>query len=113
MEKNKPVVSIIVANFNGQKYLASNLKSLLQLDYDAYKVIVVDDYSSDNSQAVLSFYEKYKKIKCIYNKSNLGAAVARNEGARISKGGYLLFLDMDCKLDRKSIGAIVKEFKSG
>ncbi len=91
---DKIIVSVIIANKNGEKFLRRCLDSILEEEGN-YEVVVVDDGSTDNS---VEFLESYKNINLVKLDKNLGAAGARNLGVRRSIGKYLLFLDADTKI---------------
>jgi N-acetylglucosaminyl-diphospho-decaprenol L-rhamnosyltransferase len=127
---NKVDISVIIANYNGGKFLQNCLNSLINangnrinsnkvvhsnnLDKHSsnsgmspkgflnYEVIVVDDGSEDDSVKVLREVQRYRgaevQIKLIENKRNLGAAKARNIGAKAARGKYLFFLDVDTEV---------------
>lgn len=96
MKTDKPIISVIVANFNGEKFLSQSVDSVLNQTFKDFELIVIDDNSKDNSQAILQEYiKKDKRIKAIFNKKNEGAADARNKGIKISKGKYIAILDSD------------------
>lgn len=87
---NNPLVSIIVPVYNGAKYLAETLTSILAQDYQPYEVIVIDDGSTDDSAAIIQRYP----VRYIYQE-NQGVAQARNFGVSSAQGDYLAFLDQD------------------
>ncbi len=89
------IVSIIVVNYNGKKYLEDCFKSLEKLNYpkDKYKVIMVDNASSDDS---VEFTRKiFPWIKILKLDKNYGFCKPNNEGAKIAHGEYLIFLNND------------------
>lgn len=93
MHMEKPLVSIIILNWNGSDYIALCLDSILQSDYQKIEVIVVDNASSDTS---LSVIEKYKsKITLVVNDQNLGFAGGMNSGIRHAKGEFIVTLNND------------------
>ena len=88
-------LSIIVPIYNSSKYLRDCIDSILNQSYKNYELILVDDGSTDNSAIICKEYEKkYDNIKYIY-KINEGACYARKEGAKLSSGEYLGFIDSD------------------
>lgn len=88
-------VSVIIPIYNVEKYLRQCLDSVVNQTLKDIEIICVDDGSSDNSLSILSEYEgKYENVKVI-KQANAGAGAARNNGMRIAKGEYLLFLDSD------------------
>ena len=64
MKKN--FISILMTNFNKEKFLKNSLKSVLNQSYSNYEIILFDDASTDNSVEII---KKYKKIKLILNKT--------------------------------------------
>jgi Glycosyltransferases, probably involved in cell wall biogenesis len=87
-----PLISVIIPNYNYSKYLREAIESVLEQTYPNIEVIVVDDGSKDNSKEILESYEG--KIKTVFQK-NQGVSAARNNGAAISSGEFLAFLDAD------------------
>lgn len=59
-------ISILITNYNKEKFLNKSLKSVLNQTYSNYEIILFDDSSTDNSIKII---QKYKKIKLIRNKS--------------------------------------------
>lgn len=87
-------VSIIIVNFNGLRYTRLCLESLYQFhNPETIEVIVVDNNSSDGSQAELP--KLFPSIKFISLSANMGFGAANNIGAKISKGENLFFVNND------------------
>ena len=90
MSPTKPLISVIVPVYNGDKYLAHALESILIQDYKPVEIIVVDDGSTDLSAQVvksLPMHYSYQKH------SGLGAAL--NHGIKMATGDSFAFLDAD------------------
>lgn len=88
-------VSVIVPVYNDEKYLRACLNSLAVQTLDDIEIIVVNDGSTDGSQAIAEeFAVKYPWFK-VYSTENKGSSHARNYGARMSHGDYLAFVDSD------------------
>ena len=93
--KRNDLISIIVACYNGEKYIKTCLESLLNQTYENIEILVIDDGSKDNSKKEINKYiKKSKKVKYIY-KDNGGLSSARNYGITKAKGKYLTFIDVD------------------
>ena len=89
-------VSIIVPVYNVEKYLRECLDSIAMQTIDDFEVICINDGSEDNSDRILTEYEKkYKNIKILVHEENKGLSAARNTGIRNAAGEYLLFVDAD------------------
>ena len=98
MASTKPLISIIIANYNGSYFLKDCIDSILKEKSSLYEIIVVDDCSTDKSISILKGYEKNNRLRLIALKINKGAAYARNVGAKKSRGDILFFLDYDTTL---------------
>lgn len=95
----KSDVSIIIPNYNGEKYIANCLDSLKDQSFDDLgksEIIVVDDCSIDSS---ISMIKKFKDVKLIQNSVNSGFARSVNQGIRASSGQYCLLLNNDVVVD--------------
>jgi GT2 family glycosyltransferase len=92
-------VSIIIPNYNGQKYLGECIDSLQRIDFprEQYEVIVVDNASSDNSVEFIS--STYPDVILITAEENLGFASGCNLGIKNSSGKYIVLLNNDTVVD--------------
>jgi glycosyltransferase involved in cell wall biosynthesis len=89
---SKPLVSIIINNYNYENFLAESIESALNQSYQPIEVIVVDDGSTDGSRQIITNYEE--KIISIL-KENGGQGSAFNAGFATSQGEFICFLDAD------------------
>jgi len=106
---NSLLVSIIIANFNGEKYLSTCLKSVLKSVLENYEILIVDDGSDDKSKDIISkFIAKDKRIKLIENGKNIGAAASRNRAIKKAKGEILVFLDNDTEITENWLEELIK-----
>lgn len=87
--------SIVIPVYNRNEELAVILESLSHQSYRDFEVIVVDDGSIDSAEPTCNLFKSVLNIKYIH-KYNSGPGLSRNEGAKISEGGFILFLDSDC-----------------
>jgi glycosyltransferase involved in cell wall biosynthesis len=90
-----PSVSVLIVNYNGQKYLTNCLQSLVELNYpeDLYDIMVVDNASTDAS--VENVKVKFPKVKIISLDNNYGFCLPNNVGAKNSNADYVVFLNND------------------
>ncbi|MEM2618953.1 MAG: glycosyltransferase family 2 protein [Candidatus Hadarchaeales archaeon] len=94
------LVSIIILNFNKKDLLQKCLDSIKRnTSYTNYEVIVVDNGSSDGSQAMIE--RRYYWVKLIKNEKNLGFAKANNIGIKAARGDYILLLNNDTIIAQK------------
>ena len=89
----KPLVSIIVLNWNGKKWLAKCLPTLVKIKYKPLEIIVVNNGSTDDSAHFLK--TKFPEIKVIEIKKNAGYARANNIGVKKALGKYVLLMNND------------------
>lgn len=111
-----PFVSIIVPVYNEEKVVTDSVKSLLELNYSNYEIIVVNDGSSDKTKEVaekLVGYQKgrYGDVKVsLINKPNGGKAKALNAGIRFAQAEIVLCMDGDSQLSEDSVRLAVRHF---
>ena len=86
-----PLVSVIVAVHNGERFLRTALTSLYAQDYDPFEVIFIDDGSTDSSGDIAC---EFAGIRYVYQE-NKGLAAARNAGLELARGEFLAYLDDD------------------
>ena len=87
----KPLVSIIILNYNAGELLINCVESIFQTKYSNFEVIVVDNISSDNSHKKCK--EKFQQIKLIENSENLGYCDGNNIGIKNAKGEYVVIMN--------------------
>ena len=98
------ILSIIIPTYNEEEYLPVLLESIKQQDFRDYEIIVADADSKDNTVKIAEEYG------CIVVEGGM-PAVGRNNGAKVAKGDYLLFLDSDLKLTEDYLAKVIYEFK--
>ena len=92
MSDDNKIVSVIIPVYNGGRYLAEAIKSVLDQNYRPIEIIVVDDGSTDGSADVARSFSE--SVHYFYQ-PNQGVAVARNTGIKSSSGDLIAFLDAD------------------
>lgn len=98
-----PTVCIIVPVYNGERYLAECLDSLLAQTYPWIKILVVNDESTDRSADITAEYASRDKRIELLNIAHGGPSHARNEGIRYSTEPYISFIDADDCLQPQAI----------
>ena len=93
MKPNK-LVSIVMPTFNQGHFLNDALTSVVSQTYKTWELIIIDNYSSDNTKKVINKF-KDPRIKSINFKNNGIIAASRNMGIQKAKGEYIAFLDSD------------------
>ena len=91
-----PKISIISPNHNRGKYILRLLRSIQNQFFDDLEIILVDDFSNDNSIELIEKYQKDdERIILIKHKKNKGTLISRNVGILNSKGEYIIIPDVD------------------
>ncbi|KAA0231870.1 glycosyltransferase [candidate division KSB1 bacterium] len=91
-----PLVSIVIPCYNYAHFLPEAIESALHQTYANVEILVVDDGSTDNTPGVAA---GYKGRVSYHRKPNGGLSQARNYGARLCHGEYVVFLDADNRLE--------------
>jgi len=97
----RPLVSIVISNFNGAGYLRRCLNALLQLNYPSVEIIVVDAGSTDDSVAILR--SEFSAVRVVET-GRIGIGEAINIGTRLSRGDMLL---LDYNIDEMAAPAFL------
>jgi len=103
---DNPLVSIIIVNFNGKKFLQPNLNSVNDLTYDHFEIIMIDNASVDGSVEYIK--KQFPKIKLIENRENLGF-IANNQGMQIATGEYIFLLNNDTIVEPNLLTELLNE----
>lgn len=118
-----PIVSIVILNWNGKKWLEKCLLSVKKITYKSLEVIVVNNGSTDDSAQFLK--KNYPNFRVIEIKKNAGFSGGNNIGVKSAKGKYVLLLNNDTEVsptfleslvarmeEDKTIGAVQPELRS-
>ncbi|MER3490975.1 MAG: glycosyl transferase family 2 [Mastigocladus sp. ERB_26_2] len=109
---DNPLVSVLVANYNYDRYISETLESVLSQTYQNFEIIVCDDGSTDNSCEVIKTYvEKDSRIKLI-RQQNKKVAAALNTAYQKSQGQIICILDADDVWMPNKLQKVLEAFKS-
>jgi len=89
--RGNPLVSVIIPTYNRGWILKEAIESVLNQDYDAFELIVVNDGSTDDSRDLLAGFDNITVLE----QPNQGVSAARNKGVAHAKGSFIAFLDSD------------------
>jgi len=81
--------------YNGEKYLETAIKSVLNQTYFNIQFIIINDCSTDNSDKIVNVFLSNKKIIYLSNEKNSGVAISRNNALEHATGEYIAFHDQD------------------
>jgi glycosyltransferase involved in cell wall biosynthesis len=110
----QPLVSVIVPNYNHEKYLEQRLESIFNQTYSNYEVILMDDCSTDNSLSILHKYEGHEKVvKSVFNKTNTGNTFKQwAKGIQMAKGELVWIAETDDYCDKQFLERLVQSFNA-
>lgn len=106
-------ISVIIPVHNAERYIRQCLDSIMEQTFSDIELICIDDGSEDNSLEILEAYAKEDARIRIIKTANNGAAKARNIGILASQGKYILFVDADDFIEKRTLeytySAAIKE----
>lgn len=109
--QQKPLVSIIVPNYNHAKFLNERLDSIFNQTFKNFEVILLDDKSTDNSVEVLNQYQDGRIAHRIYNTTNSGSPFKQwKKGFYLAKGELIWIAESDDVADATFLEKMVKIF---
>lgn len=109
-EHKEPLVSILIVNFNGLRFLKTCFDSLRKCSYPNLEIIFIDNCSSDGSVEFMR--QNYPEVKVVENAENFMFARGNNEGIKIAKGEYICLLNNDVEVEPGFIEPIVEAFET-
>ena len=106
------LVSVVVASYNHEKYLARRMDSLCVQTYKNMEIIVIDDCSPDGSRKILQNYKNDPRVTIIEREENGGWVTVSNQGIDLAKGEFVLFANCDDDCEPEMIGMLVNAIQS-
>lgn len=94
MTTTDPLVSAVIASYNMAQYLPQAVHSVMAQTYRNVEIQIVDDGSTDNTTEVVRQWEGDPRVR-VHLQKNAGAANAKNEGMKRSRGAFIALLDAD------------------
>lgn len=91
----KPLVSIIIPVYNGEKYIGKCLDSILKQTLIEWECIIVNDGSKDNTASIIDDYATHDNRFLVIHKQNEGVSIARNIALAMAHGEWIAFSDAD------------------
>lgn len=102
-------VSVIIPVYNGEQFLERCLDSLSNQDYENIEIIIINDGSTDNTEAICASYVQREPRAKVVNKDNQGVSTARNLGLSLVTGDYIYFVDADDYVLSEGIEGMVQK----
>lgn len=103
-------VTVVICNYNYERYLATAVDSALEQDYPATHVLVIDDGSTDGSRAIIERYGS--RISAVF-KENGGQVSAYNRAVSLVETEYAILLDSDDILYPRAVTEVMQAFGDG
>ena len=103
-----PKISIIVPDYNAEKYLQRCIESILAQTFRDFELLLIDDGSKDNSGYICDEYAKMDSRIKVIHKENGGLSDARNVGIQASSGSYIALVDSDDLIAQNFIEELYK-----
>ena len=98
MIQNKPLFSLLIANYNNSAYLPEAIESVREQIYTNWEIVIIDDCSTDNPHELYKLLEEDKRIKVFFNSENKGCGFTKRRCVEEASGEICGFLDPDDKL---------------
>jgi len=107
---DKPLFSVLIANYNNGQYIPECIDSVLVQTYSNWEIVFVDDGSTDSSLSVIQQYaERDQRIRIFQNEQNEGCGYTKRRCASLAKGEICGFVDPDDALVQDAVELSVKE----
>jgi glycosyltransferase involved in cell wall biosynthesis len=90
-----PVISVVLPVYNGEKYVAEAIDSILNQTFTDFELIIINDGSTDNSLQVLQECQKYDARIRLISRENIGLVATLNEGLDLARGAWIARMDQD------------------
>lgn len=92
---SKPVISVVMAVYNGQSFLQEALDSIRVQTFTNYEFLIVNDGSTDETESILERYRRSDQRIKVFNNIHRGLVAALNFGCQLAKGEYIARMDAD------------------
>jgi hypothetical protein len=89
------MISVVMCVFNGERFLAEAVESILDQDFQDFEFIIVDDGSTDGSALILDSYQRRDPRMRVYHEGHSGVAKSSNKGCELAQGKYIARMDAD------------------
>lgn len=109
---NNVEVSVIIPCYNIEKYVKTCFESVINQSFQEIEIICINDGSTDNTLKLLETLKKRDDRIVIINKKNCGVSSARNDGIKVAKGKYIMFVDSDDYISVDMIEYMYKKITS-
>lgn len=91
---NEPMVTVLMAVYNGEKFLKEAMESILNQTFIDFEFLIINDGSTDNSVKIIESFDD-PRIRLIHNEKNLKLIASLNKGISLARGKYIARMDSD------------------
>ena len=110
LNSHNPLVSVVLASYNGEKYIEEQIKSILQQTYSPIELIIADDASTDNTVSIIrQFQASHSCIKLFTSKCNEGYIKNFEKGMSMATGEYIALSDQDDIWEEEKLCRLMEE----
>ncbi len=110
----KPFITVMIPAHNEEDVIANTVENILQMDYENFEVIVIDDRSTDNTASVIKDLEqKHEKVKALIREQGAfpGKSAVLNDAFKIANGDAVLVFDADATVAPDFLSKLVPELE--
>lgn len=101
------LISLVISIYNVEQYLDECIRSIINQTYKNIEIIAIDDGSTDSSLKIIKKYKEIDNRIKIISWENKGQGACRNEGIKIARGKYIMFIDSDDYIDKNTVEVLV------
>ena len=113
IKNNFPFLSICICIYNSEKYIENAILSILNQSFQNFEIVIIDDFSNDDSINIIKKYQKKDdRLRIIKHSKNLGIYKSRVDSINNSRGEYILFVDADDMLLNEYLFEILFSYSS-
>lgn len=113
-EDYKPFVTVMIPAHNEEDVIANTVENILQMDYENFEIIVIDDRSTDNTASVIKDLEnRYSKVKALIRQQGAfpGKSAVLNDAFKMAHGDAVLVFDADATVEPDFLSKLVPELE--
>ena len=110
--KSRPMISVLIPIFNGERYLQESLESIKSQTFIDFEILLIDDGSTDGSMSILNKFAQHDKRVRVISKTNSGLTDTLNHGLLECRGNWVARMDQDDIASPKRLELQVKKFES-
>jgi Glycosyl transferase family 2 len=90
-----PIISVVMSVFNGERFLAEAVESILDQDFQDFEFIIIDDGSTDRSASILASHQDRDARMRVFHEEHAGLVHSLNRGCELARGKYIARMDAD------------------